>query len=77
MLPVGNHKQALLRIAHPTDIWSAFVGGLTATMWVSAAICVLGAAMVLRFLPDGRALVAPDSGQLSAESAYADEPGTR
>ena len=37
---------------------SAFVGGLTATMWVSAAICVFGAAMVWRYLPDSRAVAA-------------------
>jgi hypothetical protein len=43
---------------------SAFVGGLTATMWVSAAICLLGAAMVWRFLPDSRVV---------AESADADD----
>jgi hypothetical protein len=43
---------------------SAFVGGLTATMWVSAAVCMLGAAMVWRFLPDSRLVV--------AESADAD-----
>ncbi|HEU4997733.1 MAG TPA: DHA2 family efflux MFS transporter permease subunit [Lapillicoccus sp.] len=43
---------------------SAFVGGLTATMWVSAVICLLGAAMVWRFLPDSRVVV--------AESADAD-----
>ena len=56
---------------------SAFVRGLTATMSVSAAICVVGAGMVWRFLPDGRAVAAPDGGPVSAESAYADEPGTR
>ena len=33
---------------------AAFVGGLTSTMWVSAAICLLGAAMVWRYLPDSR-----------------------
>ncbi|HEU4331636.1 MAG TPA: hypothetical protein VFR40_11005, partial [Lapillicoccus sp.] len=40
---------------------TAFVGGLTATMWVSAVVCVLGATMVWRFLPDGR-VVAAESG---------------
>lgn len=40
---------------------AAFVGGLTATMWVSAVVCLLGAAMVWRFLPDSRA-VAAESG---------------
>jgi MFS transporter, DHA2 family, multidrug resistance protein len=58
-------------------VQAAFVGGLTATMWVSSAICVLGAGMVWRFLPDGRAVAATDAGPASAESAYADEPGTR
>jgi len=58
-------------------VQSAFVGGLTATMWVSAAICALGAAIVWRFLPDGRAVAAHDSGSVSAQSAYADEAGTR
>ena len=56
---------------------SAFVGGLTATMWVSAAVCGLGAAMVWRRLPDGRVVAPHDGGPVSAESAYADEPGTR
>jgi MFS transporter, DHA2 family, multidrug resistance protein len=48
---------------------SAFVGGLTATMWVSAAVCLAGAAMVWRFLPDSRTV--------AAESAYADDHGSR
>ena len=47
---------------------SAFVGGLTATMWVSAAICLLGAAMVARYLPDSRA-VAAESGDAVDVSA--------
>ena len=47
---------------------SAFVGGLTSTMWVSAAICLLGAAMVWRFLPDSRA-VAAESGDAVDVSA--------
>jgi hypothetical protein len=55
---------------------SAFVGGLTTTMSVSAAVCVVGAGMVWRFLPGGRAVAAPDGGPVSAESAYADEPWT-
>ncbi|HWI33036.1 MAG TPA: MFS transporter [Lapillicoccus sp.] len=56
---------------------SAFVSGLTATMWVSAAICVVGAGVVWRLLPDGRAVAAHDGRPVSAESAYADEPGSR
>jgi hypothetical protein len=47
---------------------SAFVGGLTATMWVSAAICLLGVAMVARYLPDSRA-VAAESGDAVDVSA--------
>ena len=47
---------------------SAFVGGLTSTMWVSAAICLLGAAMVARYLPDSRA-VAAESGDAVDVSA--------
>ncbi len=40
---------------------SAFVSGLTATMWLSAVICLLGAAIVWRYLPNSR-LVAAESG---------------
>jgi hypothetical protein len=47
---------------------SAFVGGLTSTMWVSAVICLLGAAMVWRYLPDSRA-VAAESGDAVDASA--------
>lgn len=53
---------------------SAFVGGLTATMWVSAAICLLGAVMVWRFLPDGRTLAEDGA---TAESGHADDREAR
>jgi hypothetical protein len=48
---------------------SAFVSGLTATMWLSAAICLLGAAIVWRYLPN--------SGPLAAESGDAVDVAAR
>jgi hypothetical protein len=33
--------------------------------------------MVRRRLPDGRVVVAHDGGPVSAQSAYADDPGSR
>ncbi|MEP6649038.1 MAG: DHA2 family efflux MFS transporter permease subunit [Lapillicoccus sp.] len=56
---------------------SAFVSGLTATMWISAVVGLLGAAMVWRYLPDSRVLAAHDGGpdvlgENPAESGHVD-----
>ncbi len=60
-------------------VQQAFVGGLTAVMWASAAICLLGAVVAWVALPDGRAAaaphlppdLAPESAGDPAESGYA------
>ncbi len=48
---------------------AAFVGGLTATMWVSAAICLLGAATVWRYLPDSRVMAAESGDAIDIAAA--------
>jgi EmrB/QacA subfamily drug resistance transporter len=60
---------------------SAFVGGLTATLWLSALVCLLGAIMVWRRLPDGRLEAAHQGGPASspahtAESEHAPASAT-
>ncbi len=37
-----------------TAVQTAFVSGLSATMWASAAVCLIGALLVASRLPDGR-----------------------
>lgn len=62
-------------------VHSAFVQGMSATLWVSAAVAVVGAALVWRYLPDGRALAertqegaSDDHGGPESEHAASPEP---
>lgn len=44
------------------SVRSAFVGGMSATLWISCAVAVFGAVLMLLFLPDGNRSVAEDDG---------------
>lgn len=69
----ATHTGSLSLVA---AVQAAFVSGLSATMWVSAAVCLFGALLVWSRLPDGRDLGSPEvaAGPLfekTAESPHA------